>query len=114
MQIYTRGDEVDYRTTVGAVRATWAVRGRHMRVMFLDDLARDEPARRWPSEPMPACRSGHIAFGPDPYPTLTQVRSWVPEYRSLWDAVEAEYRESLVPTGGAAAEQHARFFEVSA
>ncbi|WP_067470383.1 hypothetical protein [Nocardia amamiensis] len=106
-------DHVYYATTVGAIRAGWRREGRRVAVMSLDDSDRDEPARRWPDEPLDLPR-GHIAFGPDPYPTLDEVRELLPQYDVLWDAVTEEYRESLSAprTPDGASVQHARFFDI--
>ena len=44
------------------------------------------PAYRWPGEPMPTCRTGHIAFGPARYPTLAEVIELLPQYETtLWE-----------------------------
>lgn len=38
-------------------------------------------------------QAGLISFNPTKYPSLAQVREWLPEYEQLWGAVEAEGAE---------------------
>jgi hypothetical protein len=106
---------VGYRTEVGPASATWRREsGNRAVVMFIDDTSSDAPARRWPDEQIPGFRPGHIAFNPDPYPSIDEARELLPEYSALWDAVESEYRATLAPSQApdSAYAQHMRFFDV--
>lgn len=103
-------------TEAGGARAAWRVRGAEPAVMFVEDPSSDRPAVRWPDQRMPAVDPGHVAFDPDSYPSLTEVREILPEYATLWDAVAEDYREALAPerTPDCAAAQHAAFFALPA
>ena len=83
-------------------------------MLYLNDRAREDPAVRWPDEPIARFWQGHIAFGPDPYPTLDEVRVTLPEYVGLWDAIVTDWRAMLmeVATTGPVARQHADFFDM--
>lgn len=62
--------------------ATWEIGGDLVpRVLFVNDFTSSAPAYRWPDKPMPACRTGHIAFGPARYPTLAEVIELLPHTR---------------------------------
>ncbi|MGW0052020.1 hypothetical protein [Nocardia nova] len=104
-----------HTTTRDGVRAAWRQEGRRAVVLFIDDPERDEPAMRWPAHPLPDCRGGHIAFGPEPYPGLNELREMLPEYAGLWDAVAAEYGASLLDaaTSSPAAHAHRSFFALT-
>ena len=98
--------------TEDGARAVWSVAGPSPVVLFVDDDERsDRPAYRWPAEPMPACRPGHIAFGPGEYPSLERAREMLPEYGPLWDAVEADIRAAR-PV--AYSHEHGGFFALPA
>jgi len=83
-----------HSTEAGTLSAAWAWRSRFVRVQFVDDSSSNEPAFRWPDEPMPEVRKGHIAFQPDERPDLQTAREWLPQYSVLWDAIEAELRDA--------------------
>ena len=106
-----------YQTSEAAgARAHWRRSGGVVEVMFLDDPSSDRPAVRWPDEPMPAVAPGHIAFDPNRYPGLAEVRQLLPEYAALWAAVAEDYRDALAPerTPDCAAAQHSAFFALPA
>lgn len=100
MRVSSHGDRSIYRTDLGTMRATWEIRSGIPRVLFINDHTSKRRAFRWPDEPMPACRTGHIAFGPEDYPTLAEAIVLLPEYETtLWEHVRAEYRAESSPTG---------------
>ncbi|MFC9964294.1 hypothetical protein [Nocardia ignorata] len=85
-------------TISASTRAVWKIGAQgQARILFVDDSASSAPARRWPDTAMPGGRPGHLAFDPNDYPTLSHVRTLVPEYAALWDAVA----EDLVTIGAA-------------
>ncbi|OXR46698.1 hypothetical protein B7C42_01673 [Nocardia cerradoensis] len=102
-------------TTRNGVRAAWRRDGHRVVVLFVDDPERDEPAFRWPDHPMSRCRSGHIAFGPETYPTTADLREMLPEYAELWAAVDAEYGDALLAATASspAAHAHRSFFALT-
>lgn len=46
--------------------------------------------RVWPDRVMPGLPPGYVVFT-HPYPTLRQVREWLPHHSEVWDAVEDEH-----------------------
>lgn len=96
-------------TRNAAARAVWKIVDGQAHIMFVDDSASAEPARRWPDVPLPSCAPGHLAFDSQDYPSLTRARALAPGYALLWDAVA---RELAVRRGvaGPAARTHNAFF----
>ncbi len=97
MRVFTHEDRSVYRTDLGNKCATWEVRDdRVPRVLFVDDATSRVPPYRWPDLPMPQCRTGHVAFGPERYPTLAEAILMLPEYEAtLWERVRAEFAATI-------------------
>ncbi len=97
MRVFEHGDRTVYRTDLGNMSATWEVGGGGVpRVLFLNDFTSGAPAYRWPNEPMPTCRTGHIAFGPQQQPTLAAVIELLPQYETtLWEHVRMEFTAAM-------------------
>ena len=93
MHVFHHNDRSVYRTDLGTMCATWEVAADDVpRVLFINDFTSPVPAYRWPDLPMPYCRTGHIAFGPDTYPTLAEAIVLLPQYEtSLWEHVRTEF-----------------------
>jgi len=47
----------------------------------------------WPNRVLPGLKPGYTVFAGGHYPTLQQVRKWLPEHTDVWDAVEEEHRQ---------------------
>ena len=92
MRVFEQGDRTVYRTDLGNMCATWEIdAGQIPRVLFVNDFTTDTPAYRWPATPLPACRTGHIAFGPR-HPTLAEVIELLPQYETtLWEHLRTEF-----------------------
>lgn len=87
------------RTATGDQVATWEIRKGIPHILFINDNRTSTPAYRWPDLPMPNCRAGHVAFGPedDNYPTLAEAIVRLPQYETtLWEHVRSEYRAALL------------------
>ncbi|MEU4596060.1 hypothetical protein [Nocardia sp. NPDC023988] len=94
-------------TISASTRAVWKIGAQgQAQILFVDDSASNAPARRWPDTAMPGGRPGHLAFDPNDYPTLTHVRTLVPEYGALWDAVAEDLAAMSAGAESAARTHH--------
>ncbi|MGF6883468.1 hypothetical protein ABIA39_004872 [Nocardia sp. GAS34] len=92
MRVFEHGDRSVWRTDLGNMCATWEIGGDQVpRVLFVSDFTSSTPAYRWPDIPMPSCRTGHVAFGPE-YPTLAEATELLPQYETtLWEHLRLEF-----------------------
>lgn len=116
MKTSTHAHETHHATEAEGVRALWSLRGGVAVVSDVRDPDSDKPGYRWPGEVQPDWPRGEIAFTPGAYPSLAQVREWLPQYADLWDAIAAELAADLTaaPTPGSPAASHAGFFSLPA
>ncbi len=93
MLTFTHGGRSVYRTDLGNMCATWELRDDNVpRVLFINDGTSPTPAYWWPDQPMRNCRTGHVAFGPEMYPTLAEAILMLPQYETtLWEHMRAEF-----------------------
>lgn len=68
-----------------ALRDIWAV---PVKIEYIDDPTTARAPSTWPDSPIPYTCRGHIAF--TPHPTLDDARVRLPEYETLWAAIEEE------------------------
>lgn len=94
MRTFTHDHRSVHRTDLGNMCATWEVGDDGVpRVLFVNDATSPAPAYRWPNVPLPQCRTGHVAFGPEVYPTLAEAILMLPQYETtLWESVRIEFR----------------------
>lgn len=101
MRVFDHGERRVYRTDLAAMCATWEIGADNVpRVLFVTDYTTATPAYRWPDTPLPACRTGHIAFGPH-HPTLAQVIELLPRYETtLWEHLRMEFAAAQEAAAG--------------
>ena len=116
MQTSRHGTESHHATEADGVSALWSLRGGVAIVWVVRERGSDKPGYRWPDQEQPGWPNGEIAFQPGAYPALEQAREWLPQYSSLWDAIEAEMVGDLTtaPEPGTPAAAHRAFFALPA
>lgn len=111
MLVYKTQTDETHRTDLGNMKVTWHIRAGVPYIAFIDDYTSAKPAYRWPDLPMPSCRTGHIAFEPEEYPTLAEAIELLPEYETtLWEHVRNDLRVALASKTSAESCSAARAF----
>lgn len=93
-----------HHTTFGTCTVAWQIAGRARRaeIRSLIDRSLTDPGCRMEMDgsivAIPNAEPGTIFFGTgDQWPDLPQVGEWLPRYWQLWDAVQAQYWDVLLP-----------------